>query len=150
MQRSLPIPAWVLLLTRVTLGASFFFSDHGTGEPGELARFLAFAQKRGFGWYTRFLEAVVIPRTDLFGTLVLVGELYVGIALVLGVTTRLAAGVAIFLCLNYLCAKGQLPWGPGIDSSDILLALIVLVTAAGRTVGIDRFLADRFPRVPIW
>ncbi len=70
--------------------------------------------------------------------------------MILGITTRLAAAVAIFLLVNYLCAKGRMPWVPGIDPSDILLALIVLYTAAGRTFGIDRFLHDRFPGVPLW
>ncbi len=43
-----------------------------------------------------------------------------------------------------------MPWTPGIDASDILLTLIVFFAAAGRTFGIDRFLHDRFPQVPLW
>jgi hypothetical protein len=46
-----------------------------------------------------------------------------------------------------MCAKGAVPWGPGIDQSDIILALIILLTDAGRTVGIDKLLADRFPKL---
>ena len=144
------IPRWVLVLARVLLGASFIFSDHGTGTPGELQGFLNFASAHAFGWYGAFLRAVVIPRSALFGTLVLVAELYAGIALVLGVTTRLAAAVAIFLLVNYLCAKGRMPWVPGIDPSDIVLALVVMTSAAGRILGIDRFLHDRYPAVPFW
>lgn len=49
-----------------------------------------------------------------------------------------------------LVRKGALPWGPGIDQSDIVLALIVLLSDAGRVFGIDRFLHQRFPKVPIW
>jgi len=150
MERTAHLPSWLLVFVRVALGASFLFSDHGTGSPDELAGFLDFAQHHAFGWYAHFLQAVVIPHAALFGTLVLWGELYVGIALVVGLTTRLAAVVALFLLTNYLCAKGRMPWQPGIDPSDILLALIVLATAAGRYLGLDRFLHDRFPRVPIW
>ncbi len=80
----------------------------------------------------------------------IVAELYAGFAMIAGITTRMAAAVALFLLVNYLCAKGQMPWTPGIDASDILLTLIVFFAAAGRTFGIDRFLHDRFPQVPLW
>jgi uncharacterized membrane protein YphA (DoxX/SURF4 family) len=86
----------------------------------------------------------VVPHTSTFGTLVVIAEIYVGIALVIGFTTRLASCVAVFLLLNYMCAKGALPWGPGIDQSDIVLALIILLSDAGRIFGIDKLLANRF------
>ena len=149
-QPSLPLPDWLLVLTRVTLGASFLFSDHGSATPGELPGFLAFAQQKAFGWYARLLDALVIPHVAVFGKLVVVAELAVGVALILGAATRATAVLAIFLLGNYLCAKGRMPWYPGIDASDILLSLIILFTAAGRTLGIDHFLHRRFPRVPFW
>ena len=64
--------------------------------------------------------------------------------------TRLAACVAIFLLFNYLCAKGAVSWGPGIDQSDIVIAVIILLSDAGRIFGIDRVLHKRFPKIPIW
>jgi len=59
----------------------------------------------------------------------------------------MAGCVALFLLVNYLCAKGAVPWGPGIDQSDIVLALIILFSNAGRTLGVDKWLADRFPEL---
>jgi uncharacterized membrane protein YphA (DoxX/SURF4 family) len=141
---------WLFFIARVYLGVSFFFSDHGNREPGELTGFLRYAMEHGYSWYQHFLSAVVVPHAATFGTLIVMAEIYVAVALVFGLTTRLAACVAIFLPLNYLCAKGALPWGPGIDQSDIVLALIVLLSDAGRVFGIDRFLHQRFPKVPIW
>jgi uncharacterized membrane protein YphA (DoxX/SURF4 family) len=148
--RRLPLPDWLLVLTRVVLGTSFLFSDHGDATPNELAGFLAFARSHAFGWYASFLDAVVIPHAAFFGKLIVVTEVTVGLALILGLATRLAAVTALGLLANYLCAKGRMPWYPGIDASDILLSLILLFTAAGRTFGIDRFLHRRFPRVPLW
>jgi uncharacterized membrane protein YphA (DoxX/SURF4 family) len=84
--------------------------------------------------------------SSTFGALVVIAEIYVGIALVLGFTTRAAASVALFLLLNYMCAKGALPWGPGIDQSDIVLAVIVLLSDAGRIFGLDKLLANYFPK----
>ena len=140
----------LFVLARVYLGVTFLFSDHGNRQPNELAGFLKFAMKNGYSWYRSFLNAVVLPHSATFGTLVVVAEIYVGIALVLGLTTRLAACVALFLLFNYMCAKGAVPWGPGIDQSDIVLAIIVLVSGSGRILGVDRILHERFPRVPIW
>lgn len=148
--RPLPLPDWLLVLTRVVLGASFLFSDHGNATPDELAGFLAFARSHAFGWYASLLDAVVIPHAALVGNLIVVAEVAVGLALILGVATRLAAVTALWLLANYLCAKGRMPWYPGIDASDILLSLILFFTAAGRIFGIDRFLHRQFPRVPLW
>ncbi|MGH7983327.1 MAG: DoxX family protein [Candidatus Udaeobacter sp.] len=141
---------WLFVLARVYLGVTFLFSDHGNRQPGELTGFLKFAMKNGYSWYQSFLNAVVLPHPATFGMLVVVAEIYVGIAFVLGLTTRLAALVALFLLFNYMCAKGDIPWGPGIDQSDIILAFIVSLSGAGRIFGVDRILHERFPRVPIW
>jgi uncharacterized membrane protein YphA (DoxX/SURF4 family) len=141
---------WLFVLARVYLGISFFFSDHGNARPDELTGFLKFAAKNGYAWYQHFLDSFIGPNSAIFGTLVVIAEIYVGIALVIGFTTRLAACIALFLLLNYLCAKGALPWGPGIDQSDIVLAVIILFSGAGRIFGIDKLLSNRFPRLWIW
>jgi uncharacterized membrane protein YphA (DoxX/SURF4 family) len=141
---------WLFVLARVYLGVSFFFSDHGARQPGELTSFLKYATEHGYSWYQHFISAVVMPLANTFGTLVFVAEIYVAIALVFGLTTRLAACVAIFLCFNYMCAKGDPFWGPGIDQSDIFVGIIILLSDAGRTFGLDRFLHRQLPKVPIW
>jgi uncharacterized membrane protein YphA (DoxX/SURF4 family) len=141
---------WLFVLARVYLGVSFFFSDHGNRDPGELAGFLKYAGAHGYSWYQHFLNSVVVPHVATLGTLIVIAEIYIAIGLVLGVTTRLAACVAIFLLFNYLCAKGAVPWGPGIDQSDIVIAVIILLSDAGRIFGIDRVLHKRFPKIPIW
>jgi uncharacterized membrane protein YphA (DoxX/SURF4 family) len=141
---------WLFVLARVYLGVSFFFSDHGSAKSGELTGFFHYAMQHGYSWYQKFLSAAVIPHAATFSTLIVIAEIYVAIALVFGLTTRLAVCVAIFLLLNYLCAKGALPWGPGIDQSDIVLAIIILLSNAGRVLGVDRFLHKRFPKIPIW
>jgi uncharacterized membrane protein YphA (DoxX/SURF4 family) len=137
----------LFVLARIYLGISFLFSDHGNARPNELVGFLKYALRNGYGWYQNLLNSVVVPHSATFGTLVVIAEIYVGIALVLGITTRLAALVALFLLINYLCAKGAVPWGPGIDQSDIILALIILLGDAGRTLGLDKLIARRFPKL---
>jgi len=63
---------------------------------------------------------------------------------------RVASCVALFLLFNYMCAKGALPWGLGIDQSDIILAVIILFSDAGHIFGIDKLLGNRFPKLWIW
>src|SRR4029077_18234632 len=112
---------WLFVLTRVYLGVTFFFSDHGNARPNELSGFLKFAARNGYASYQHFLNSFVMPHSTIFGTLIVVAEIYAGIALVIGFTTRIATCVALFLLVNYMRAKGAVPWGPGIDQSDIVL-----------------------------
>jgi uncharacterized membrane protein YphA (DoxX/SURF4 family) len=146
-EQTLPKRQWLFVLARVYLGISFFFSDHGNATPNEAAGFLKFARKNGYTWYQSFLNSVVVPHTAIFAKLIVVSEIYIGIALVIGLSTRFATCVALFLLLNFMCAKGAVPWGPGIDQSDIILALIILFGDAGRIFGIDKLLANRFPKL---
>jgi len=143
-------PAWVILLSRLYLAATFLLSDHGNGAPGEMQRLISSWAHVGRAWYRPFLSGVVLPNLGLFTNLVLIGELYVGIAMLLGLTTRLAAVVSIFMLLNYWFAKSSVIGIPGLDTADLVLSVLVLVTAAGRVWGIDRYLNLRYPRVPLW
>ena len=140
------MPPWFLALVRVFLGCTFLFSDHGNASPAELLGFLNEATKSGFPWYRPIVSALIIPHAHAFGTLVLISEVSIGILLILGLWTRAAAVIAIILLVNYESAKGSLPWQPGIDQSDIVLALIIFVCDAGRTYGLDVIVNRRFSK----
>lgn len=140
------MPLWLLALVRVFLGCTFLFSDHGNASSDELLGFLNEAAKSGFPWYRTVVSALIIPHAHTFGTLVVVGEVTVGVLLIIGLASRVASIVAIILLVNYESAKGSLPWHPGIDQSDIVLALIVFVCAAGRAYGLDGIVHRRFSK----
>jgi uncharacterized membrane protein YphA (DoxX/SURF4 family) len=65
------------------------------------------------------LTHVWLPHTDTIAPMIAVAHLVVGLALVLGVCTRLTAGIALVLLANYLAAAGSWPFfesdpsGPG-------------------------------------
>lgn len=143
-------PAWLVVLPRLYLAATYLLSDHGSGTPKEMTLLLNSWSHSCRFWYRPFMTGFAVHHVDLITRLVLVGELYVGFAMLLGCTTRLASVVSIFMLLNYWFAKPSLIGIPGIDTADIVLSIIVLFTAAGRIWGIDQFLYRRFPRVPIW
>jgi thiosulfate dehydrogenase [quinone] large subunit len=87
-------------------------------------------------WYASFLQDVVIPNAALFGRLVTAGEFLVGVALVLGALTGIAAFFGITMNANYLLA-GTVSTNPILI---ILGALVVLAWRNAGWIGLDRWL----------
>lgn len=88
------------------------------------------------GWYAWFLQNVVQSNANLWSHLVSYGELLVGIALVLGVFTGIAAFFGAFMNFNYLLA--------GTVSTNPLMFLVagflVLAWKTAGWLGVDRVL----------
>jgi uncharacterized membrane protein YphA (DoxX/SURF4 family) len=78
-------------------------------------------------------------------------ELLVGLTLVLGLFTRLSAAVVLLLVANRMYATGAWFRDPSSnDTAFAVIALALLIGAAGRTFGLDALLAKRWPRSPLW
>jgi uncharacterized membrane protein YphA (DoxX/SURF4 family) len=144
-----------LALLRVYLGVIFLiaalpklqynFTPHLTGFVEQVG--LA----RGHPFYQQFLEQVVLPNAAFFAAMVTGSELFVGVTLILGLMTRLSASIALILAVNYMFAKGAWFWTTSSnDAAFAAIALALLIGAAGRTLGLDSFLARRWPRSPLW
>ena len=56
------------------------------------------------GWYASFLHTFVLPNAGFFSFLVTWGEVAVGIGILVGLLTGIAAGFGILMNLNYLLA----------------------------------------------
>jgi thiosulfate dehydrogenase (quinone) large subunit len=144
-----------LVLLRIYLGVIFLVAAwpklRGDFTP-RLAGFLEkVALENGHPFYQEFVRRIVVPNAPLFATLVTWGELFVGVTLILGVVTRFSAAVALLLTLNYMLAKGAWLWTPSShDAAFVMISLALLIGAAGRTFGLDAFLARRWPRSPFW
>jgi thiosulfate dehydrogenase (quinone) large subunit len=87
-------------------------------------------------WYASFLENVVVPNAALFSYLVILGETLVGIALVLGAFTGIAAFFGVFMNASFLFA--------GTAGANPLMALVaILLVLAWRVAGwwgLDRWI----------
>ncbi|HZT13690.1 MAG TPA: DoxX family protein [Candidatus Baltobacteraceae bacterium] len=147
----------ILLLPRLYLGVIFLAAVYSkftipVGFARALTGFLnSVAMQSASPAYKAILQAVVLPHAGFFAGLVELGELFVGIALLLGLVTRFAAAVAIFLLANYFLAKGLPLWSPASnDMADIVLSIVVMTGAAGRVFGLDKYLAARYPNVALW
>ena len=73
-----------------------------------------------------------------------------GCCLVLGLGTRLAAALAFLIALSLTLAEGSFWTLSSSYPGWMMVSLALLVGAAGRTFGLDAFLAARWPRSPLW
>jgi len=92
--------------------------------------------------YKNFLQSYVVPHSELFGYLVMIGEIAVGACLLLGLFTRVNALVGLFMLINYYLGPGTARGGAMIAQQQtfiILLAIFVLANP-GRTLGLDGLL----------
>jgi thiosulfate dehydrogenase [quinone] large subunit len=87
------------------------------------------------GWYAWFLQHVVIPQAALFGQVVAWGEVAVGLALIVGLFTGIAAFFGAFMNMNYLLA-GTVSINPILFLGQ--LGLVLAWRIAG-WIGLDRW-----------
>jgi uncharacterized membrane protein YphA (DoxX/SURF4 family) len=152
---------WIALL-RVVVGAWFIkavwtkltveFLWGVVPYPAVVPRFVAFHPKRvaefaagnPVGWYKDFLEHSVLPHSATYAALQAYGEAAVGVGLVLGLFTGLAALVGLFLSLNYGLASQWMSFGQqGFHLLLITSMIIFLGARAGRAWGLDARLFGR-------
>jgi thiosulfate dehydrogenase [quinone] large subunit len=95
-----------------------------------------------YAWYKKFLVDYVAPHHELFGYLVMVGEITVGACLLLGLFTRLSAFVGLFLVINYFLAIGSVRGGATLaqQQSFVVALVIFLLANPGRALGLDGLL----------
>lgn len=156
-----PLPK-TLAVVRIAVGLLFVlfgeFKVVGADfVPGLMQQYVSrFVEgNQAVGFYKAFLAAVVVPHTELFGTLVAWGELLIGLALVLGLLVRVAALAGALHMLSLTLASWNAPgpdaplWQYFANQLDHLglLFLFALFFAgnAGKTWGLDA-LGPRTPR----
>ena len=148
--RASKINTWPIVLLRVYTGV--FFAYYGVrkisgGFDGDgTVGFLNSPNTEGMlGFYRPIVEHVITPASGVFAFLVAWGELFLGIALILGLMTRYAAYLGAFMVLNFWFAKGQ-----GVldaQNHDVIWFVILIVLGAlhaGRTMGLDAELSGKY------
>jgi thiosulfate dehydrogenase (quinone) large subunit len=91
------------------------------------------------GWYASFLENIVMPHASGWSHLIAFGELMVGVALIIGAFTGIAAFFGLFMNFNFLLAGT-------VGSNPILFVLSIGIMLAWRVCGhwgLDRYLLPR-------
>ena len=105
-----------------------------------------YATDNPFPWYKSFLLDTVIPNSHVFATLTALGEIGVGLSLLLGLFTPLGAFFGLLQVVFYGMAVQQQSSGQqGFHVMLGLLMLTFLFTHAGRRWGTDARLRERWP-----
>jgi thiosulfate dehydrogenase [quinone] large subunit len=121
-------------------------------------QFAASLQAGGFvsqapPFFRSFMQGTVVPNAETFAQLVRLGELALGIALILGLLTNLAALGSIGLSVALLLSQGGVRFGTGLGPPEFLtinvlialLSLAILLSPAAKALSADSGLARRRP-----
>jgi thiosulfate dehydrogenase [quinone] large subunit len=121
-------------------GGAWVFSGHdGTAIQGFVAGALqkaSGAHPAVQGWYAWFLQNLVLPNSTFFAYAITFGEVLVGLGLIVGCLTGIAAFFGLFMNLNFLLA-GAISVNPILGTLAIFL---ILAWRIGGYYGVDRYL----------
>jgi thiosulfate dehydrogenase [quinone] large subunit len=92
-----------------------------------------------YGWWAGFLHNFVIPNASWIGKLVALGELLIGVALILGLLTGVAAFAGLLLNLTYMFS-GSAGVNPMFAIASVFL---ILAWRNAGSIGLDRFIVGR-------
>lgn len=143
--------SWIWLIIRLYAGYEWVLAGYGkltssawfgSSAGAALTGFVKGALTKTSGahpdvqpWYATFLTNVVLPNAGLFSNIVAIGETLVGVALILGIFTGIAAFFGSFMNMNYLLAGA-------VSTNPILLILAIFLVLAWKTagwLGLDRW-----------
>jgi thiosulfate dehydrogenase (quinone) large subunit len=118
---------------------SAFWFGGGAGVKGfATAGVLGSSTGKGgasYGWWAAFLHNFVVPNASLIGRVVSLGELLIGIGLILGLFTGAAAFAGVLLNLTYMFSGSA-----GVNPMFALLSVfLILAWRNGGWIGVDRF-----------
>ncbi len=98
-----------------------------------------------YSFYAPFLRGVVLPHAHVFPrSWWRSAELCVGAALLAGLFTRFAGAMGVLLIGNFLLGRGD---GIGANNTApwVVMLLTIMLTAPGRTLGLDAALRGKGP-----
>jgi thiosulfate dehydrogenase (quinone) large subunit len=148
-----------MVWVRVLIGAVWL---NGAVEkllnPGFPRQFAVSLQAGGFvsqapPFFQDFMKGYVVPNAELFAQLMRAGELTLGIALIVGLLTNLAALGSIGLSAVILLSQGGVRLGTGLGSPEFLtinvivalISMIILLSPGAKVFSVDSRLAKRSP-----
>lgn len=142
-------PLWIVAILRIYLGVAFLSAASNkifgwwASWLENMSHFLTSKLSATYGFYRPFLVGMILPHAAVFARTVALTEVAVGLALLLGAATRVAAALGLVLITNYMLALGDIPWQPGEDQAFFVGLLVVLLTNAGKAFGVDQLFGRR-------
>ena len=148
-------PAIALAIMRVGLGALFvwvFFENLGKGlyGPSGYAGLINYYIEKGHGPQAlKSVMGLMASHANIAGPLQGFTEISFGVLLVLGLLTRPVALAAFLFLTTLWMAEWGTAWIWEL-LTPMILALSLMIGAAGRKWGIDSVMARKYPRLPLW
>jgi len=122
------------------VGAPWVFTGHDgaamAGFANNALKLASGAHPAVQGWYAWFLQNVVIPSAPTFAYIITFGEIAVGLGLIVGCLTGIAAFFGLVMNLNFLLA-GAISVNPVLG---VLSILLVLAWRVAGFYGVDSYL----------
>jgi len=138
------------LTALVRIATGILFVAEGSGKiagkfvHGAFARDAEEMAQKGWPLWGSFLRSVVVPHTGVFAWAVALGELLLGIALILGLLTRVAAAAGVLLLLTILLGQSYVPGAglvgwitAGLTTKFAILLLLSLAASGYGDWGLD-------------
>jgi thiosulfate dehydrogenase [quinone] large subunit len=108
-------------------------------------------------WFQEIIRGFVVPNAELFAQLSRLGELLLGLALILGLLTNPAAVGSVLLSLALLFSAGGPRLGTGLGAPEFLninllvalVSLVILLSPAAKAFSLGNSLARGRPRLAL-
>jgi len=144
-------PLYWLALLRIMIGLLFVTTwmnnlIEGLYTPDGLVRLFTevYPQSENpLGFYATFIDHVILPVRGVFAPFQMVTELLMGLALIAGFLTPLFSLAGIFFLFNTFLATFTQDWYWSF-LMPIGILVVVMLSHAGRSIGVDAYLARRF------
>jgi thiosulfate dehydrogenase [quinone] large subunit len=102
-------------------------------------------------FFRAFMQGTVVPNAELFAQLMRLGELALGVALILGLLTNLAAVGSVGLSIVIMLSQGGVRLGTGLGAPELLtvnvlvalISVVILLSPTAKSLSIDAILARR-------
>jgi thiosulfate dehydrogenase [quinone] large subunit len=104
-------------------------------------------------FFQDFMRSMVVPNAELVAQLMRAGELTLGIVLILGLLTNLAAVGSVVLSTVIMLSQGGVRLGMGLGAPELLtinvlvalISVVILLSPAAKALSVDAILARRNP-----
>lgn len=106
--------------------------------------FLESKREVSFQFYLLFVDNVVLQVPLVFALLVVLGEIGLGLSLLLSKKIKLIGALGIFMMMNFMFTKGQLPWQFGGDQVFSLIILLIMITPLGKRWDLGKLISNKF------
>jgi uncharacterized membrane protein YphA (DoxX/SURF4 family) len=144
-----------LTILRLGLGSLFvsvFFENLGKGlySPSGYSGLINYYIEKGHApQLLKSVMALMASHASIVGPIQGLTEITFGVLLLIGLLTRPVALAAFFFLSTLWIAEMGTAWIWEL-LMPMIVALALMIGAAGRKWGVDALLARRYPRVPLW